>query len=938
MKKYVLYFDILGFDKIPEIIAKETNSDEDYIRQNILSIPFRNAIEGLRTNGVDITKAFSEIEGSDNYIVTCNELKTIFDIITKMTSIPIPNKLFNTIPLEIAIDIRDISTDIQLINQKEIIQFLKTGLITKYRRILTNSPKTTFILLSNAIYDQFDQFDKKLCKNIPSDGILFYSLEPQIFQHRYNITKFLEHIGKPDNIFYKRIDELYVFPKEYDDIVNSLAKNRIVFITGTKEYGKTYTAVRLLWEYYSRGYIPKWIGGEENEQRPITRDRLLQIENELQPKHIIYFEDPFGRTKYEGTETLEREIRRIVESVGKVEDVYVIITSREEVFKEFEREKLTELDLSKFERSLNIKKPSYDTEGRKKILQFYAEANNCVWRNNTNLANYVFSRLNSPQILPTPLSIRQFAISSNQTITKNELEDKIQTESNETAQSFAKEIEAMDDSKILFLSILLTSRWGFRTSSMENVYNAMVTQLRIQNPLHFDQIVEWFSKDKIEFHEYKISFSHPSYLESLNYLLEDAGHKTKFNTEFFSKVLQHLLTHGFELDFIADSLARSYDKLLPEIRDELLLKLNKSSDRFVHKNLADCIYNHFSIISSQLRDEIMIRISNTDIAAKILVPVVVNNEKEIGSTIREELLLKFARQMEPSEILASFMMYDPTKFSSDLFNKIADRFRYNNYAAVVIAEILNKKFSSIPKEHLIELLNKLSESTEFAGLAGKSILYNLKKIPEDISIKLLTKFCEEGKSSWFIARTLLHSFEEFPNELRLDLIGKLSNQKNDDTVIVLCKILSSRFTLIPPDLLSLTISRLAKHEQGPHYLTEMILANYDKLPSEIQSLIKDFARNELYRGDVVWEIAKNFKNLPKDVTDLIQNLKDELIILLENLADDDYSSKKIILEIIQNTFEKIELHNFKKILTKLSNDENNEISSTSKSLLQRINS
>jgi hypothetical protein len=38
----------------------------------------------------------------------------------------------------------------------------------------------------------------------------------------------------------------------------------------------------------------------------------------------------------------------------------VIATSREEVFKEFEKEKLSAKDLKEFKERLNIKKPSYD--------------------------------------------------------------------------------------------------------------------------------------------------------------------------------------------------------------------------------------------------------------------------------------------------------------------------------------------------------------------------------------------------------------------------------------------------------------------------------------------------------------------------------------------------------------------------------------------------
>jgi hypothetical protein len=73
---------------------------------------------------------------------------------------------------------------------------------------------------------------------------------------RSKVYDFLEIIGKPGSKSYDRIDRLYVPPKEYDDIKKLLFEKQIVFITGTAEYGKTYTAVRLLWEYFMKGYEP----------------------------------------------------------------------------------------------------------------------------------------------------------------------------------------------------------------------------------------------------------------------------------------------------------------------------------------------------------------------------------------------------------------------------------------------------------------------------------------------------------------------------------------------------------------------------------------------------------------------------------------------------------------------------------------------------------
>jgi len=90
---------------------------------------------------------------------------------------------------------------------------------------------------------------------------------------------------------------MFVSPVEYDEIKDILRRNKIIFITGTMEYGKTYTAIRILWEYYSEGYTPKYIY-TRLEDKIDVRSRPLDIHSALEEHHIIYFEDPFGRINY----------------------------------------------------------------------------------------------------------------------------------------------------------------------------------------------------------------------------------------------------------------------------------------------------------------------------------------------------------------------------------------------------------------------------------------------------------------------------------------------------------------------------------------------------------------------------------------------------------------------------------------------------------------
>ncbi len=382
----------------------------------------------------------------------------------------------------------------------------------------------------------------------------------------------MEKIGYAGNKWYGRIDEVYVPPLEYEDMARALKEKRIVFITGTQEYGKTYTAVRLMWEFYNSGYEPRWIKGGEPTERKEVRERLENISAELKPAHIVYFEDPFGKTGYERRESLEREIGTIIDTVKQVENVYVIITSREEVFKEFEKEKLSAKELGELEKKLNIKKPSYDYEKRKQILLNWAEEENCKWLGNKNLKDFVLDNMLYEKILPTPLSIKDFAVATFDMEKKDELKEKIKEKSKETAKAFAEEIKNMTDDKILFLSFPFISD-HFKVEFVGASYQELVKELNFRKAWDFDTVLNWFNDDKINVKGKYLEFSHSSYSEAFESLLvEDDIAKAVFIT-----VLHKLSVIDCAAESVALAVRNHFDKLPEKSRNDLLLKLAEKS-------------------------------------------------------------------------------------------------------------------------------------------------------------------------------------------------------------------------------------------------------------------------------------------------------------------------------------------------------------------------
>jgi len=214
---------------------------------------------------------------------------------------------YEKIPLEIAIGTGDYDEwarfdGKELIIEKSTIKFIKTKIICYYhdwykQKHKDESPKSTFIIFTDSAYNELEPQDRRICQKIEckykkDDGkeevITFFVADVDKVQQRGRVFEFLEKIGYAGSKWYGRIDEVYVPPLEYGDMKRTLGETRFLFITGTQELGKTYTAVRLMWEFYNRGYEPRWIKGGEPAERVKVRKRLENISAELKSGHIIY--------------------------------------------------------------------------------------------------------------------------------------------------------------------------------------------------------------------------------------------------------------------------------------------------------------------------------------------------------------------------------------------------------------------------------------------------------------------------------------------------------------------------------------------------------------------------------------------------------------------------------------------------------------------------
>jgi hypothetical protein len=132
---------------------------------------------------------------------------------------------------------------------------------------------------------------------------------------------------------YLAIDRLFVPPVQYPRIQRVLAEHHAVIILGDPHVGKTYSAVRLLWELYrDTGRAPRWIGANRLAQAFESPETFrTQVDRLLGRGTAVYLEDPFGTTAPVDLPDFVNNLKVFFRQV-RASDVRVVITSRSHVF------------------------------------------------------------------------------------------------------------------------------------------------------------------------------------------------------------------------------------------------------------------------------------------------------------------------------------------------------------------------------------------------------------------------------------------------------------------------------------------------------------------------------------------------------------------------------------------------------------------------------
>ena len=414
---------------------------------------------------------------------------------------------------------------------------------------------------------------------------------------------FLQLIGN-NNIGYKLIDDLFVEPNEYLQIKKSLEEKNIVLVIGDPGIGKTYTAVKLLHEYYKEGYKPIWVMGMSKEDRELQSAKIMNYEpNE---REIVYFEDPFGRTQFERRDDVLQIFLPLLDRI-KNSHSKLIVTSRSTVFQSFKNEVPHSELMNEYVEILNIQKPSYS---KAKLKQIYE--NLCNVDTNNGLyekwRNAIYRAIDRNQLI-TPIMINQLAGTLQTITTDNQFWERISLlKSNNLLMVVMNELKMLSvPSRILLFIMFLHGRYLVKLSAINEEYSRTQHLVKDELGLPFMSLLSselTLQKSRIEkigTKKQALRFVHPMYEEAIGELIQkDVSSLNVFMICFKSLVVSSVPAHVLLLQMIkktpniAKQICQNIDFLKINIttkdRMKLFLNCSKSKDVFFVE-FANSIYS-----------------------------------------------------------------------------------------------------------------------------------------------------------------------------------------------------------------------------------------------------------------------------------------------------------------------------------------------------------
>ena len=776
-KYFLIYIDILGFVERAKIEAGKSRFRPEEIR-NIDKERITHKLSQLKEN--ETVLDFREMS-LDSWLLFTDSIRKAFRSIGEI--------LKTDLPTEIAIGAEKFDESPageELISlRNETMDYLKTNILSPYKQWYRikyeKSVEQTFILLSPAAYKELES---QTIARKPYESADFYLLEQEECKRKLKVLEFLEMIGLERKV-YREIEELYVEPENYNEIVEILKKNNIVFIIGDAEMGKTYTAVKLLFEFYKQGYEPQYISMDEEMKQ------FIKEKSEFEEK-AVYLEDPWGKVTFRPGEDIAREIGDFIINVKK-NKCKIIITSREKVFKEFNgTSKTTAEDLWQYVSNLKVNL-AYTNDVLKEIIGRYINVFEPEWSKKEKLRENVFSTIGEK--LKTPMSIDKMIRYTGDALDEASLKEGIERASKETKIEFAKEICEMfkkgQYDKIVFLSFPFI---GVGIETAKSAYNDCLKDLGYSlKGEEFETLLEDFKEVEQLFG--RLRFVHPSYWEGFSHALIDNDRLSNICKKIFFKASISLAKEDEISPLVIWVVSPDFDKLLRDDKPSLdvviasFMRYANQLDNYggVARSGAGWILDNTDWILDVIAEYITRNVPRTRIVLNPLTKwVLAIPANKMVNYIAEKLRNDVAQKYEDVGKTVRDMVekLKSTKLSTEDVKKwIFEITEVYENIGKTIRDIAAKL--QLSNEVVFKVAEKYEASGEYARTIAENFeLYVIDKPPFriDRDFKDLSRFLLTLAEREEVARAATGNLDKLPIEIKIKLIELISTTISNDTL------------------------------------------------------------------------------------------------------------------------------------------------------------
>ncbi|WP_420640508.1 HEAT repeat domain-containing protein [Candidatus Leptofilum sp.] len=502
---------------------------------------------------------------------------------------------------------------------------------------------------------------------------------------------------------FENLPQLFVEPKEYEEIMRNLAEEHFAIVTGEPHLGKTYTAFYILWKFFGHGYRPNYLPIDElispSGRSYISYHSLLR--KYIKNGHVIYLDDPFGKTQFIPNEDLVSNLHNLIIEAKRY-DVRILITSRVNILKQ-----ALGYPYPTYVKPLIMSLSSYEQEQRRKMIVNYADLYKPNWSKATdyyNLVNEVSS------VLIAPHNIDLFVRGTVQDENVNNAISRAQ-DFNDLSVELARTIANRRVHEILFyLTISVLSSRFISLKECKRLYYAMWNSVKKQGAsdaqifLPWEKCVDNFSDELMKRvnwdGEENISFYHPVYDEAVTLLLQN----NLLVINLLSLTVESLAKDNNP--FAREAAARIICRYFSVEHTDLILALSNDPDRDVRSAIATNLWLALDKIPKELINKLST--DPSEISRKMMGKSIIEYWEKLPSQLRHEsisFLIKDHVDWVKVNCIQAFVSNYKPAFEQYLLRMVESE---NEFIRIVIANELMTHY----QHNFLEILQKLITTRE----------------------------------------------------------------------------------------------------------------------------------------------------------------------------------------------------------------------------------